>query len=98
MMKLTVSAAPRVTRNRPNRRATYLTAGTAESSPPQACCSPGRIQVRHHLTVVRERVGRRLRVRIGLRYPAADVRGVVLVPVDALCGGDERDVVHHDLL
>ena len=52
----------------------------------------------HHLAIVRERIGGWLSIRIRLRRPATDVRGVVLIPVDPLRGWDEGDVVDHDLL
>ena len=54
MMKLTVSAAHRVIRNRPHRRARYLTVDTAESQlRPRGRRSPGGIKVRQDLTICR---------------------------------------------
>src|SRR5438270_7188361 len=99
MTKLTVSAAHRVTRNSPPRRARYLIAGLARVQRGLwPGCSAGGVQVGQDHAVIGELVGRRLGVRIGLRRPATDVARVVLIPVDALGDRDERDLVHHHLL
>src|SRR5947209_12277170 len=65
MMKLTVSAAHNVTRNRPSLRVRYLIVATAEA---QVGLGPaylsGGVQVRQYLAIIRERIRRRLGILI----------------------------------
>src|SRR5947209_3556633 len=86
MMKLTVSAAQSVTRNRPPRRARYLIRSLRG------------VQVRQDHFVVGERVRRGLRIGVLLGHPATDLRRVVLVPVHAFGRRDQRDLIDHHLL
>ena len=53
-----------------------------------------RVQVQQRHLQVGRLIGRWLRKRIGRGRPAAEVGGVVLVPVDALGHRDERNVVN----
>src|SRR5947209_14470942 len=82
MRKFNVTAAQSVSRKNPNLRATNLISRASCSGDDRSAPLPLRLQVEEYDTPVGSLVCRRPRVGLALGNPAADVLGVVLVPVD----------------
>src|SRR5579862_9389503 len=94
IMKFRVIAAHKVTTKNPSLRRTYL-------NPAPLCLASRSLllweQMEEHHSYIRIVIRRWLRVRVSRRRPTPDVGRVVLVPVDFLCGRDERHVTQHHL-